>query len=243
MAAKLHLQSICRDAPNPTVFSTQEAHPANAVWIDIYRGTTHPLFILRWAMERAEMTANPLYFLFLDWRQAFDSIDHNSMLVALQRFGISSRALHIISSIHKAPRFTLVALTGLKQMARGGFRNQTRMPPQSLCFRMVRTVIFEDMDWSLLSKGIPTNTWSVTSKSLRSLRRKQHSTERNLTTTKPKLSLTPDALPPRFVLQTAHPSRPQFKFLLARVCALWRLPKNSRVSQPSGYEGVFMMWP
>ena len=36
------------------------------------------------------MTGNPLYMLFLDWKQAFDSIDHTAMIEALDRFGLSA---------------------------------------------------------------------------------------------------------------------------------------------------------
>ena len=69
------------------------------------RGTQQPLFILRRSMEWAEMTNNPLYYLFLDWKQAFDSLDHNAMLVALQRFGLSRKSLAVESSIYKDPSF------------------------------------------------------------------------------------------------------------------------------------------
>ena len=63
------------------------------------KGTRHPLFILRRAMEWSEATGQPMHHMFLDWKQAFDSIDHNSMLVALERFGISATALKIIQGI------------------------------------------------------------------------------------------------------------------------------------------------
>ena len=76
------------------------------------RSTTHPLFILRRAMEWSEMTATPLHFLFLDWKQAFDSIDHNAMLVALQRFGLSNRALSIIGSLYQDPTFHTISQQG-----------------------------------------------------------------------------------------------------------------------------------
>ena len=67
------------------------------------RGTRHPLFAVRRAMEWSEMTGNPLYMLFLDWKQAFDSIDHTAMIEALDRFGLSDRMLlAIMSSDHTA---------------------------------------------------------------------------------------------------------------------------------------------
>ena len=70
-----------------------------------HKGTQHPLFILRRAMEWADVTSTPLHLLFLDWKQAFDSIDHNAMLIALKRFGISNRALNIISSLYTGATF------------------------------------------------------------------------------------------------------------------------------------------
>ena len=58
------------------------------------RGTRHPLFILRRAMEWSDMTNNPLKLLFLDWKQAFDSLDHIAMLIALERLG-QSRSIKV----------------------------------------------------------------------------------------------------------------------------------------------------
>ena len=58
------------------------------------------------------MTNTSLYYLFLDWKQAFDSIDHNSMLIALCRFGVSERAYKIISSLYQDPTFFTTGLDG-----------------------------------------------------------------------------------------------------------------------------------
>ena len=125
------------------------------------RGTAHPLFILRRAMEWSEMTATPLHFLFLDWKQAFDSIDHNSMMVALRRFGISARAHSIISSIYSDPTFQTQGTDGQPAYGKVGSGIRQGCPLSPYLFVMVLTVILEDMDFALLAKGIPTNTWSV----------------------------------------------------------------------------------
>ena len=125
------------------------------------RGTAHPLFILRRSMEWSEMTNTPLYFLFLDWKQAFDSIDHNSMIVALRRFGVSSRALNIITSIYKDPIFYTTGLEGQREQGTVGSGIRQGCPLSPYLFVMVLTVLFEDADWGLLEKGIPTNTWST----------------------------------------------------------------------------------
>ena len=47
-----------------------------------------PPFILRRPMEFSNMTDKPLHLLFLDWKQAFDSVNHTAMMAALKRFGV-----------------------------------------------------------------------------------------------------------------------------------------------------------
>ena len=69
------------------------------------RGTQQPIFVLRRAMEWAEMTNKPLQLLFLDWKQAFDSLDHTAMLEALRRFGVSELMLKTIQAIYQSPTF------------------------------------------------------------------------------------------------------------------------------------------
>ena len=125
------------------------------------RGTKHPLFILRRAMEWSDATSTPLHLLFLDWKQAFDSIDHNAMLIALQRFGLSERALKIITSLYtNATFFTKNVLSGeISGSVGSGIRQGCPLSPY--LFIMVLTVILEDVDWSLLGEGVATNTWSV----------------------------------------------------------------------------------
>ena len=125
------------------------------------RGTSHPLHILRRSMEWSEMTNTPLYYLFLDWKQAFDSIDHNSMMIALRRFGISDRSHNIISTLYQDPTFFTTGFDGdqCQGSVGSGFRQGCPLSPY--LFVMVLTVIFEDLDWDLLSGEVATNAWSV----------------------------------------------------------------------------------
>ena len=55
-----------------------------------------------------------MHQLFLDWKQAFDSIDHNAMLVALERFGISAAALKVMQGIYSNPTFETTSSMGEK---------------------------------------------------------------------------------------------------------------------------------
>ena len=125
------------------------------------RGTAHPLFILRRAMEWSAMTAHPLQLLFLDWKQAFDSIDHDAMMIALKRFGLSPQAINIITSIYQDPVFFTTGVNGDVAQGRVGSGIRQGCPLSPYLFVMVLTVIMEDVDWTLLAKDIPTNTWSA----------------------------------------------------------------------------------
>ena len=107
------------------------------------------------------MTANPLYFLFLDWKQAFDSIDRNAMLVALRRFGVSNKALETIGSIYQDPTFYTASSSGDKAYGTVGSGIRQGCPLSPCLFIMVLSVIMHDIDVALMSSGVATNTWSV----------------------------------------------------------------------------------
>ena len=124
------------------------------------RGTRHPLFTLRRAMEWAEMTNHNLHCLFLDWKQAFDSIDHTAMLEALTRFGLSPRMIKVISSLYDSPTFQTKGPEDSVAKGSVGAGIRQGCPLSPYLFIIVLTVIFQDLDALLLHRGIPTNTWS-----------------------------------------------------------------------------------
>ena len=109
----------------------------------------------------SEITNNPLNLLFLDWKQAFDSLDHNAMLIALERFGLSSRALKIISSLYTEPMFFTKGINDQTATGTVGSGIRQGCPLSPYLFLLVLTVIFEDVDQELLSQGVATNTWSA----------------------------------------------------------------------------------
>ena len=83
------------------------------------------------------------------------------MLIALKRFGLSERALKIITSLYtNATFFTKNVLSG---EISGSVGSEIRQgcPLSPYLFIMVLTVILEDVDWSLLGEGVAANTWSV----------------------------------------------------------------------------------
>ena len=124
------------------------------------RGTRHPLFAVRRAMEWSEMTGNPLYMLFLDWKQAFDSIDHTAMIEALDRFGLSDRMLLAIMSIYDKPEFTTRGPNDQTATGKVSSGIGQGCPLSPYLFIIVLSVILHDIDNTLKSQGVPTNTWS-----------------------------------------------------------------------------------
>ena len=84
-----------------------------------HKGTQHPLFILRRAMEWANLTNRPLKLLFLDWKQAFDLLDHTAMITALRRFGVQDTELQLIRLFYTDATFQVHSQTG--DVAKGAF--------------------------------------------------------------------------------------------------------------------------
>ena len=124
------------------------------------KSTQNNLFILRRAMEWANNTHRPLQLLFLDWKQAFDSLDHTAMVIALRRIGVPETELLLISRFYEQATFEVQDSKGDKAV--GTFSSGMRQgcPLSPYLFVMVLSVIFNDVDNRLLNDGIPTNTWS-----------------------------------------------------------------------------------
>ena len=126
-----------------------------------HKGTQHPLFILRRAMEWTTLTNRPLKLLFLDWKQAFDSLDHTAMITALRRFGVQDTELQLIRLVYTNATFEVHSQTGevAKAAFNSGIRRGCPLSPY-LCV-IVLSVIMHDVDDALLTTGTPMNTWSV----------------------------------------------------------------------------------
>ena len=106
------------------------------------------------------MTNHTLQLLFLDWKQAFDSLDHTAMLEALRRSGLSNRMLSAIASIYDGPVFYVKGFQDHTAAGKVGAGIRQGCPPSPYLFIIVLSVILSDMDSDLLKQGQPTSTWS-----------------------------------------------------------------------------------
>jgi hypothetical protein len=111
-------------------------------------------------MEWTTMTSHHTQLLFLDWKQAFDSVDHPAMMNALQRFGLPNDCLSLVNSIYTFPSFTTRGFMGAEShgVVNSGIRQGCPLSPY--LFIIVLSVIFKDLDDRLMQQGTPTNTWS-----------------------------------------------------------------------------------
>ena len=125
------------------------------------RSTSQPVFALRRAMEWSDQTSTPLYLLFLDWKQAFDSIDHNAMMERLRRFGLSPSSLKLIQTLYTDATFYTEGPLGEVARGRVGAGIRQGCPLSPYLFIIVLSVLLADVDEALRKNGTRTNTWSV----------------------------------------------------------------------------------
>ena len=69
------------------------------------RSLSTSLFILRRLTELFERHSSSLYILFLDWSQAFDSINHPALRAALLRWGIPFKTVDVVMALYHQGQF------------------------------------------------------------------------------------------------------------------------------------------
>ena len=59
-----------------------------------------PLFLVRRLQDWSRALDKPVHLLFLDWKQAFDTIDHSALIAALKRWNLHEGYIEIIQDFY-----------------------------------------------------------------------------------------------------------------------------------------------
>ena len=125
------------------------------------KSTKEPIFIIRRYQDYSAKTGHPAHFLFLDWKQAFDKIDHRALLIALKRFGIHRHYLDIITDIYTEPKFCTKGYSANYSWGEAHTGIRQGCPLSPYLFIIMMSVLFHDVDNRLRAQGVPCNNWSI----------------------------------------------------------------------------------
>ena len=65
------------------------------------RGTRDQIANIRWIMEKAREFPKHIYFCFIDYAKAFDSVDHNKLWKILQEMGIPNHLICLLRNLYR----------------------------------------------------------------------------------------------------------------------------------------------
>ena len=60
------------------------------------RGTADAIQLVRRIAEYGEKTTNPLIMVLLDWEKAFDKVDREGLILAMDRLGVDDKLIRIV---------------------------------------------------------------------------------------------------------------------------------------------------
>ena len=71
------------------------------------RGTTDQIANIRWMMEKAREFQKKIYFCFIDYAKAFDSVDHNKLWKILKEMGIPDQLICLLRNLYAGQEATV----------------------------------------------------------------------------------------------------------------------------------------
>ena len=71
------------------------------------RGTRDQIANIRWIMEKAIEFQKNIYFCFIDYAKAFDSVDHNKLRKILKEMGIPDHLTCLLRNLHAGQEATV----------------------------------------------------------------------------------------------------------------------------------------
>ena len=113
------------------------------------RSTSHALFLTRRMQDIAEQQGSNLIITFLDWKQAFDKVQHDKLYNASNRLGFHDHFIQGIKNCYRNPCFFVEDEFGksLPKRQRSGIRQGCPLSPY--LFVLVMSVIDNDVNYHL----------------------------------------------------------------------------------------------
>ena len=71
------------------------------------RGTRDQIANIRWIMEKAREFQINIYFCFIDYAKAFDSVDHNKLWKILKEMGIPDHVISLLRNFYAGQEATV----------------------------------------------------------------------------------------------------------------------------------------
>ena len=71
------------------------------------RGTRDQIANIRWIIEKAREFQKNIYFCFIDYAEAFDSVDHNKLWKILKEMGISDHPTCLLRNMYTGQEATV----------------------------------------------------------------------------------------------------------------------------------------
>ena len=113
------------------------------------KSASHAIYLIRRTQDFAESKAAKLSIALLDWEKAFGKIQHDKLLVALDRFGFSPHFVDVIADCYRKPTFFVKDDFGtltLKEQ-RSGIRQGCPLSP--FLFTLVMSCVDSDIQSSI----------------------------------------------------------------------------------------------
>ena len=109
------------------------------------RGTADAIHLVRRIAEYGDKTQNPLIMVLLDWEKAFDKVDREGLMLAMDRLGVDDKLIRIVRELYKDTRFNVEidGETSRWKNQETGIRQGCPLSPY--LFLVVMTVIFHDV--------------------------------------------------------------------------------------------------
>ena len=116
------------------------------------RSTSIPLACLRRILDLAEATKHHLCITFLDWEEAFDRIDQDKFIEALERMDIPEMFIKAIESLYNNPTFQVNINGNKSDWKKQGAAIRQGCPLSPYLFVILMTVMIRDVHDNLNSK-------------------------------------------------------------------------------------------